>query len=155
MQAVKSVRFQLKGKVNKMINILVRLIKLAIKWAPKNIVMRVANYKLKGIADVKDYAVDLDAKTAYAHIHLYGEAESIEVWVENFGILIDKDSYKFILQQAKSNKPWLNNSFAFVLGKAWKIPVIPQLTPFMPLAYALLKIEIPAQKVTGYIEDSH
>lgn len=139
---------------NKMINRLVWLIKLAIKWAPKKIVMRVANYKLKGLADVKDYAVDLDAKTAYAHIHLYGEAESIEVWVENFGILLEGNSYTFILHQAKSNKPWLNNSFAFVLGKAWKIPVIPQLTPFMPLAYALLKLEIPVQKVVGYIESS-
>ncbi len=137
-----------------MINILVGLIKLAIKWAPKKIVLRVANYKLKGIADVKDYAVDLDAKTAYAHIHLYGEVESIEVWLENFGIIIDEEAYKFILQQARSNKPWLNNSFAFILGKAWKIPVIPQLTPFMPLAYALLKLDIPALNVTGYIEGS-
>ncbi|MCX7085432.1 MAG: hypothetical protein NTY69_07810 [Methylococcales bacterium] len=63
-------------------------------------------------------------------------------------------AYKFILQTARSNKPWLNNSFAFVLGKAFPIPVIPQLAPFMPLAYALLKVELelPEQKVVTAIE---
>ncbi len=134
--------------------ILVALIKLGIKWAPKSIVLWVANYKLKGIAEVKDYAVDLDARTVYANTLLYGETEAIEVRAEQFGIVLDNGAYKFILQKAQSNKPWLNNTFAFVLGKAIAIPLIPQLTPFMPLAYALLKIELelPDQKVVAAIE---
>lgn len=134
--------------------ILVALIKLGIKWAPKSIVLWLANYKLKGIAEVKDYAVDLDARTVYANTLLYGETEAIEVRAEQFGIVLDNGAYKFILQKAQSNKPWLNNTFAFVLGKAIAIPLIPQLTPFMPLAYALLKIELelPDQKVVAAIE---
>ncbi len=133
---------------------LVALIKLGIKWAPKSIVLWVANYKLKGITEVKDYAVDLETRTVYANILLYGESEAIEVKAEQFGIILDNGAYKFILQKAHSNKPWLNNTFAFVLGKAIAIPVIPQLTPFMPLAYALLKIELelPEQKIVAVIE---
>ncbi len=133
---------------------LVALIKLGIKWAPKSIVLKIANYKLKGIAEVKDYVVDLDARTVYANTLLYGETEAIEVWAEHFGIILENGAYKFILQTARSNKPWLNNSFAFVLGKAFPIPVIPQLAPFMPLAYALLKVELelPEQKVVTAIE---
>ncbi len=132
---------------------LVALIKLGIKWAPKSIVLWAVNLKLKGIAEVKDYAVDLDARTVYANTLLYGETEAIEVQAEQFGIILDNGAYKFILQKVSSNKPWLNNTFAFVLGKAFPIPVIPQLAPFMPLAYALLKIELelPEQAVVAAI----
>ena len=127
---------------------LIAVIKLGVKWAPKSIVLKVANFKLKGIAEVHDYAVDLDARTVYANTLLYGETEAIEVWAEQFGIILENGAYKFILQQAHSNKPWLNNSFAFVLGKAFPIPVVPKLARFMPLAYALLKVEValPEQK---------
>ena len=132
---------------------LVALIKLGVKWAPKSIVLWAVNLKLKGIAEVKDYAVDLDARTVYANTLLFGETEAIEVRAEQFGIILDNGAYKFILQKVNSNKPWLNNTFAFVLGKAFPIPVIPQLAPFMPLAYALLKIELelPEQKVVAAI----
>jgi hypothetical protein len=115
-------------------------------------ILWVANYKLKGIAEVKDFNLDLDARKVYVHTQLFGEADSIEVWAENFAIIIDQDTYKFILQLAKSNKPWLSNTFALIVGKAWPIPTIPQLAPFMPLAYALLKAESPVQKISGYID---
>ncbi len=133
-------------------NYLVSLIKIAIKWTPKIMILWVANYRLKGIAELKDFNLDLDRRTVYVHTQLFGETESIEVWAENFAIFIEDDAYKFILQQAKSNKPWLNNTFALIVGKAWSIPVIPQLTAFMPLAHALLKTDYPAHKLTGYIE---
>jgi hypothetical protein len=133
-------------------NYLVSLIKIAIKWTPKMMILWVANYKLKGIAEVKDFNLDLDARKVYVHTQLFGEADSIEVWAENFAIIIDQDTYKFILQLAKSNKPWLSNTFALIVGKAWPIPKIPQLAPFMPLAYALLKAESPVQKISGYID---
>ena len=133
-------------------NYLVSLIKIAIKWTPKMMILWVANYKLKVIAEVKDFNLDLDARKVYVHTQLFGEADSIEVWAENFAIIIDQDTYKFILQLAKSNKPWLSNTFALIVGKAWPIPTIPQLAPFMPLAYALLKAESPVQKISGYID---
>jgi len=131
---------------------LIALIKLGVKWAPKSMVLRVANFKLKGIAEIKDYAVDLDTREVYACTLLYGETEAIEVWAEQFGIILENGAYKFILQKAHSNKPWLSNSFIFVLGKAFPIPVIPQLARFMPLAYELLKVELelPEQKVITF-----
>ena len=133
-------------------NFLTSLIKIAIKWTPKAMILWVVNYKLKGIAELKDFDLDLDARKVYVHTQLFGEAESIELWMDNFAIIIDEDAYKFILQQASSNKPWLNNALALVVGKAIQIPVIPQLTVFMPLAYALLKPEGQILNVSGYIE---
>ena len=133
-------------------NYLTSLIKIAIKWTPKKMILWVANYKLKGIAELKDFNLDLDARKVYIHTQLFGEIDSIEVWAEGFAIIIDEDTYKFILQQAQSNKPWLNNAVALIIGKAWKIPAIPQLAPFMPLAYALLKVENSVQPVIGFIE---
>ena len=133
-------------------NFLTGLIKIAIKWTPKVIILWVVNYKLKGIAEVKDFDLELDERKVYVHTQLFGEVESIEVWIENFGMIIDEDNYKFILQHARSNKPWLNNTLALMVGKAWKIPVIPQLTTYMPLAYSLLKFENPTLSIGGYIE---
>ena len=133
-------------------NFLTGLIKIAIKWTPKVIILWVVNYKLKGIAEVKDFDLELDERKVYVYTQLFGEVESIEVWMENFGMIIDEDNYKFILQHARSNKPWLNNTLALMVGKAWKIPMIPQLTTYMPLAYALLKFENPLLSISGYIE---
>ena len=133
-------------------NYLVSLIKIAIKWAPKTMILWLANYKLKGIAEVKDFNLDLDKRKIYVHTQLFGEADSIEVWAENFAIIIDQDTYKFILQHAQSNKPWLTNTFALIVGRALPIPALPQLSPFMPLAYALLKDDHSVQKISGYLE---
>lgn len=122
------------------------LVKMAIDWTPKMMVMWVANMVLKGIAELTDYSFDLDTRKAYVQTTLYGEAESIEVWVEGFAIVSDGESKKFIIQQAQSNKPWLNNIFSHIVGKAWKIPVIPQLTAHIELIAELLKAESPEQE---------
>jgi hypothetical protein len=115
------------------------IVKKAIKWTPKKIIKWVANFKLKGIAEVSDFRFDLDARTVYAQVQLFGEAEPLEVWLEDFAVLSDEDSYRFILQQAKSNRPWLDNVFARFVGKAWKIPMLPQLAPHVGLLAELLK----------------
>lgn len=122
------------------------LVKMAIDWTPKMMVMWVANMVLKGIAELTDYSFDLDTRKAYVQTTLYGESEPIEVWLDGFAIVSDGESKKFIIEQAQSNKPWLNNIFAHIVGKAWKIPVIPQLTAHIELIAELLKAESPEQE---------
>jgi hypothetical protein len=43
-----------------------------------------ANRMLKGIAELTDYRINLDARTAYVQTLLYGEAEAIEGLVGGF-----------------------------------------------------------------------
>lgn len=119
---------------------------MAINWTPKMMVLWVANIILKGIAELTDFDLDLDARKAYVQTTLYGEAETIEVWLDGFAVVSDGESNKFILQQAQSNKPWLNNIFAHIVGKAWKIPEIPQFKAYIELVAELLKAESPEQE---------
>jgi hypothetical protein len=76
-------------------------------------------------------------------LQLVGESETIEVWLEDFAIVSDEKSHKFIIHQAKSNRIWLNNLLAKVAGKNWKIPKIPQLAAHMELVAELFKAEAP------------
>lgn len=119
------------------------LIKLIIKCAPIKIILWVANMKLKGIAEITDFRFDLDARTAHVQTQLFGEAEPIDVWVEGYGIMQDEQNYRFIIQHAQSNKPWLDNTLARITGKGWKIPAIPHLASQMELIAELLKIDSP------------
>lgn len=104
-------------------------------------VLWVANTVLKGIAELTDFNFDLDARKAYIQTTLYGETEAIEILLEDFAIIADGESYQFIIQQARSNKLWLNNLFAHIVGRTWKIPAIPQLAAHMGLVAELLKAE--------------
>lgn len=119
------------------------LIKLAIKLTPKGLVSWVANKKLKGIATLEGFNFDLDARKAYVCTQLDGEAEAIEVWVDGFAVVRDGDSYEVIVEQAQSNKPWLNTLFSRVTGKAWKLPVPPRFAPQADLVAELLKPRHP------------
>ena len=120
-----------------------RLIKLAIKWTPKTLVLWVGNIALKGIATIADFNFDIDARKAYVKTLLLGEAEPIEVWLDDFAVVSQEGAYHFILQQAQSNKPWLNNILAHIVGKAWKIPDIPQLRAHLDLVVELFKSKSP------------
>jgi len=122
------------------------LLKVAIEWTPTFMVLWVANIMLKGIAELTDFSFDLDTRKAYFQTRLYGEEEIIEVWLDGFAIVSDEESRKFIIQQAQSNRPWLNNLLAHFVGKAWKIPVIPQLAAQIELITELLKVEDPEQE---------
>ncbi|QJD30939.1 hypothetical protein [Methylococcus geothermalis] len=115
------------------------LVRLAIKWAPKFLVLWVANIILKGIAELTYFAFDIDTRKAYVAINLAGESETIEVWIENFYVIGDETSLQFIIQQARSNRIWLNNLLAHVAGKAWKIPEIPQYSAQLKLVAELLE----------------
>jgi len=123
-----------------------RLIKMAIKWTPNMMVIWVANIILKGIAELTDFNFDLEARKAYVQIQLVGESETIEVWIEDFAIVNDEGSYQLIIQQAQSNRIWLNNLLSRITGKAWGIPEIPQLTAHLELISELLKAESPEQE---------
>jgi hypothetical protein len=122
------------------------LIKTAIKWTPNMMIMWVANSVLKGIAELTDFNFDLETRKAYVQTTLYGEAESIEVWLDGFAIVSDGESNKLIIQQAQSNRPWLDNLLSRIVGKEWKIPVIPQFAAHIELFTELLKAENPEQE---------
>jgi hypothetical protein len=122
------------------------LLKLAIKWTPNKLIIWGGNFVFKGITELLDFSFDIETRKVYVKTKLCGETEAIEVWLDGFGIISEADSYLFIIQQANSNKLWLTNIFAHFIGKAWKIPVIPQLTPYLPLIAELFKIESTEQK---------
>lgn len=115
------------------------LVRLAIKWTPKFLVLWVSNIILKGIAELTYFAFDIDARKAYVAINLAGESETMEVWLENFYIVGDETSYQFVIQQARSNKLWLNNLLAHITGKAWRLPVLPQYSAQLKLVAELLE----------------
>ena len=119
------------------------LIKIAIKLTPNILIIWVANIILKGIGELKDFNFDLETRTAYVQIQLLGESETIEVWLEDFAIISNGESYQLIIHQAQSNRIWLNNILARIAGKAWKIPVIPQFAAQIELVAELLKDERP------------
>lgn len=122
------------------------LVKMAINWTPKMMVMWVANIILKGIAELTDYNFDLDARKAYVQTTLYGESEPIEVWLDGFAIISENETKYLILEQGQSNKPWLTNIFGHIAGKAWKIPALPQFSQHIELIAELLKAENPQQE---------
>jgi hypothetical protein len=127
-------------------SVTISLIKTAIKWTPNKMIMWVANSKLKGIAELTDFNFDLEARKVYVQATLVGEAESLEVWLDGFAVFKDEGSYKMIIQQAQSNRPWLSNLLSRIIGKDWKIPAIPQLTAPIDLLTELFKVETPEQQ---------
>jgi len=123
-----------------------RLIKMAIKLTPNMMIIWVANIILKGIAELTAFSFDLETRKAYVQIQLVGESETIEVWLEDFAIVSDEGAYQLIIQQAQSNRIWLNNLLSRITGKAWGIPAIPQLTAHLELISELFKAESPEQE---------
>lgn len=125
------------------------IIKLGIKLTPKILVVSVANVILKGIAEFSEIAYDLNKRTAFVKVTLYGEEEPIEVTIDGFGIMGDEKSRQFILHDAKSNKPWMTNILARITGKAWDIPPVPQYKDELQLVADLLKSETPEQEAAN------
>jgi hypothetical protein len=115
------------------------LIKLAIKLTPNIFIVWGANFILKGIAELLAFNFDLDARKIYVQTRLYGETDTIEVCLENFAIFNDGEGYRFILHQASSDRPWLNNILARITGKAWKIPAIPKFDAQLALIAEVFK----------------
>ncbi len=126
-------------------NLFQRAIKLGIKLTPKILVSSVANVVLKGIAKFSKISFNLNKRTAFVRVTLYGEKEPIEVTVDGFEISGNpgKDNYQFILHHAKSNKPWMTNILARITGKAWDIPPVPQFKDEIDFVASLLAVDNP------------
>jgi hypothetical protein len=120
------------------------LLKTVIKLTPNVLIIWVSNLVLKGIAELTRFNFDVDARKIYVQTRLYGEDGTIEVCLEDFAVFHDGESYRFIIHHAKSDRPWLNNLLSRVIGKAWKIPEIPQLTAQLEVIAELFKTKPPA-----------
>ncbi len=120
------------------------LIKIVIKLTPNALIIWVANFVLKGIAELTEFNFDLDARKIYVQTRLYGEEHTIEVNLEDFAVFNDGESYRFIIHHARSDRPWLNNLLSRVIGKAWKIPELPHLSAQLELIAELFKAKAPA-----------
>lgn len=132
-------------------NLLKRTVKVGAKLTPKILIVGVANILLKGIAEFSEILYDLDKRTAFVNVTLYGEEESIEIALDGFEIMGDEENYQFILHKAQSNKPWMNNILSRIVGKAWDIPAIPQYKDELGFVASLLKIENPEQETVSEI----
>jgi hypothetical protein len=132
------------------------LLKTAIKLTPNKMIIWGANFILKNIAELTAFDFDIDSRNLYVQIQLVGESETIEVWLEDFGIVRDGESYEFIIQQAKSNRIWLHNLLAYIAGKTWKTPatINLNLTEHIELVAELFKAEKPAQ-VAAMVATDH
>jgi len=108
------------------------------------LIIWVANIILKGIAELTEFNFDLETRKVYVQTRLYGEETTIDVYLEDFAVFNDGESYRFIIHHAKSDRPWLNNLLSRIIGKAWKIPEIPHLTAQLELVAELFKTKTPA-----------
>ena len=114
------------------------LIKIAIKLTPTIFIIWVSNLILKGIARLLEFEFDLENRKFHVKTQLYGEIDTIDVWVEDFMIKTDGTSYELLILKANSDRLWLTNILALIVGKSWKIPAIPELAPHMTLIAELL-----------------
>ena len=108
------------------------------------LIVWISNLILKGIAELTKFNFDVDARKIYVETRLCGEAETIEVCLEDFAVFNDGESYRFIIHHAKSDRLWLNNLLSRITGKAWKIPAIPQFAMQLEIIAELFKAKPPA-----------
>ena len=121
--------------------------KLAIKLTPNKLVMWVANIILKDIGALTDFNFDLEPRKAYVQIQLVGESETIDVWLEDFVIISNEGSYKLFIQQANSNRIWLDNILSRIIQKEWQIPVPAQFSSHFEFVADVFKAEKEEQEV--------
>ena len=46
----------------------------------------------------------------------------------------DGQSYEFLIRKANSDRLWLTNILALIVGKSWKIPIIPEIAPHIGMS---------------------
>jgi hypothetical protein len=125
------------------------LIKIAIKLTPTIFIIWVSNLILKGIARLLEFEFDLENRKFHVKTQLYGEIDTIDVWVEDFMINTDGTSYELLILKANSDRLWLTNILALIVGKSWKIPVIPELAPHMTLIAELLNAPVHVKEANS------
>ena len=120
------------------------LANLAIKMTPNMLIKLVANIVLKDIAKLTGFNFDIDTRQLFVQVHLAGESETIDVWLEDFSIITDAGSYKFVMQQASSNRVWLDNILSRIVRKEWPIPIPSEMSSQFEFVAELFKAERPA-----------
>ena len=120
------------------------LAKIAIKMTPNMLIKLVANIVLKDIAKLTGFNFDIDTRQLFVQVHLAGESETIDVWLEDFSIITDAGSYKFVMQQASSNRVWLDNILSRIVRKEWPIPIPSEMSSQFEFVAELFKAERPA-----------
>ena len=119
------------------------LAKIAIKMTPNMLIKLVANIVLKDIAKLTGFNFDIDTRQLFVQVHLAGESETIDVWLEDFSIITDAGSYKFVMQQASSNRVWLDNILSRIVRKEWPIPIPSEMNSQFEFVAELFKAERP------------
>jgi len=99
------------------------LTKMAIKMTPNMLIIWVSNIILKDIAKLTGFNFDIDTRQLFVQVHLVGESETIDVWLEDFAIITEDGTYKFYIHKASSNRIWLGNILSRIVNKEWKIPI--------------------------------
>ncbi len=99
------------------------LTKMAIKLTPNIFIVWGANFILKDIAKLTGFNFDIETRELFVQIHLVGESETIDVWLEDFSIMTEESTYYFYIHQASSNRVWLGNILSRIIKKEWKIPI--------------------------------
>jgi hypothetical protein len=120
------------------------IVKLLIKLTPSALIIWASNFILKGIAELSEFDFNVDARKIHVKTTLYGEQESIDIVLEDFAMFHDGESYRFIIHHANSDRSWLNNLLAKMIGKAWKIPELPQFAWQLEMIAELFKANPPA-----------
>lgn len=99
------------------------LINLAINKSPKKLMLWLANKKIKGVAQLTDYYFNATQHKLYVQLLLKGEQELEEIWIEDFTLVKYQGSYKLVIHQALSTRPWIDSFLRnFALHREIKIP---------------------------------
>lgn len=99
------------------------LVKFAVKQTPKKMMLWLANKKTRGVAKLTDFHFNSAERKFYVQMVLTGEQESVELWIEDFTLVAHEKSYKLVIHQAQSTRPWLDNFLRnFALNRELKIP---------------------------------
>lgn len=99
------------------------LIKLAINKSPKKIILWLANKKARGVARITDFHFSSTEHKLYVQMILKGEQELVELWIEDFTLVQYEQSYKLVIHQALSTRPWIDSFIRnFALNRELKIP---------------------------------
>lgn len=113
-------------------------LRVAVRLMPAPVMIFGANIILRGIAKLYELSVDLDMRRVYVKLRLDGESDFVDVLVEDFHIISQAGTYQFMLCSARSNKSWMANILARMVGKSIDLPVIPKYAGYMATVAELL-----------------
>lgn len=101
----------------------VSLLKLAINKTPRKIIRWAVNKKLKEIGELTDFSFNTHDKKLFVQVMLEGEVAPIELLLEKFTIIVDGERGHLIIEQAKSNRPWIDTILnQHLANREWRIP---------------------------------